>query len=98
VPLPRVKIRPSSRFNARTLVRVAFGFGEQFARTREIASSFVGMSLGGVQERADAEGLVLRVVTLALTGPTEFSLSADLRPNRVTVFLRDGIVLKTESG
>jgi hypothetical protein len=69
------------------------------ATTEAYAPEFVGLTEAEADALAARLQLVLRCVRMAPPGEhASYALSADLMPKRLTLWLRDGRVLKADAG
>lgn len=74
------------------------GWEGRVAGNRAAAAAVVGLSRPDAVARLQAAGLQVRVVDWDDLGPGGAMLTMDLRPDRVTVHVRDGVVEKADVG
>jgi hypothetical protein len=83
----------------RLVTEPELSFDRRLQRTRELAPNFVGLDEDQADELARREGLTLRSVHLPVPGTSgRYSLTADLRPDRVTLFFQGALVERSQAG
>jgi hypothetical protein len=73
-------------------------FDEGLRATGALTSNFVGLNKAEASTMAAHHRLHLRVVDLEEVPEEEVALTLDLRPDRVTVYFRDGSVTRADAG
>jgi hypothetical protein len=71
---------------------------QRLEATRELAPAFVGLTKDAAVRLATERGLHLRFVDFDENMSGRFALTADLRADRLTVYVRDGVVTQAEAG